>query len=154
MRKLKCKFNSGLIYMHMLVCILSHFRCVRLFVTPLTVARQAPVSMGFSRQEYWSGLPFSPPGIFPTQGSSLHLALADGFFTTEPPKKLNSVSQFIKILLDIHFPNSHNKFIDFIHILQTRKLRLRRRIPCWAKPLTPQPAVSITPKRERKPANK
>ena len=43
---------------------LSH---VRLFVTPWTVAYQAPSSMGFSRQEYWSGLPFPSPGIFPTQ---------------------------------------------------------------------------------------
>ena len=38
---------------------LSH---VQLFPSPGTVARQAPLSMGFSRQEYWSGLPFSPPG--------------------------------------------------------------------------------------------
>ena len=47
---------------------------VRLFETPWTVAYQAPQSMGFSRQEYWSGLPCSPPGeIFPTQGSNPHL---------------------------------------------------------------------------------
>ena len=38
-------------------------------VAPWTVAYQAPLSMGFSRQEYWSGLPFPSPGIFPTQGS-------------------------------------------------------------------------------------
>ena len=44
---------------------------VQLFVTPWTVAYQAPQSMGFSRQEYWSGLPFQ--GIFPTQGSNLGL---------------------------------------------------------------------------------
>ena len=43
---------------------------VRLFVTPWTVARQAPLSMGFSRQEYQSGLPFPSPGIFPAQGSN------------------------------------------------------------------------------------
>ena len=43
-------------------CVLSH---VRLFVTPWTGARQAPLSMGFSRQEYWSGLPFPPPGDLP-----------------------------------------------------------------------------------------
>ena len=43
---------------------LSH---VQLFVTPWTVARQAPLSMRFSRQEYWSGLPCPPPGIFQTQ---------------------------------------------------------------------------------------
>ena len=36
---------------------------LRLFVTPWTVARQAPLSVGFSRQEYWSGLPFPSPGI-------------------------------------------------------------------------------------------
>ena len=38
--------------------------------TPWTVARQAPLSMGFSRQEYWSGLPFLLQGIFLTQGSN------------------------------------------------------------------------------------
>ena len=38
-----------------------------------TIAHQAPPSMGFSRQEYWSGLPFPSPGIFPTQGSNLGL---------------------------------------------------------------------------------
>ena len=43
---------------------------VRLFATPWTVAHQAPVSIGFSRQEYWSGLPFPSLGIFPTQGSN------------------------------------------------------------------------------------
>ena len=42
--------------------------CVRLFVTPWTVAYQAPPSMGFSRQEYWSGLPFPSPGDLPDPG--------------------------------------------------------------------------------------
>ena len=57
-------------------------------MTPWTVARQAPLSMGFPRQEYWSGLPFPPPqdlldpGIEPES-----LALASGFFITEPPGK-------------------------------------------------------------------
>ena len=40
---------------------------VRLFVTPWTVAHQAPPSVEFSRQEYWSGLPFTSPGDFPNQ---------------------------------------------------------------------------------------
>ena len=44
--------------------------CVQLFATPWAVAHQAPLSMEFSRQEYWSGLPCPPPGIFPTQGSN------------------------------------------------------------------------------------
>ena len=43
------------------------FTCVQLFATPWTVAYQAPLSMGFSRQECWSGLPFLLQGIFPTQ---------------------------------------------------------------------------------------
>ena len=46
------------IYIYMLSC----FSHVRVFVTPWTVAHQAPLSMGFSRQEYWRGLPCSPPG--------------------------------------------------------------------------------------------
>ena len=49
-------------------CTLSCFSCVQLFVTPWTVARQAPLSMGFSRQEYWSGLPFPSPGDLPDPG--------------------------------------------------------------------------------------
>ena len=58
-------------------------------MTPWTVACQAPLSMGFSRQEYWSGLPFSPPGDFLDPGikptSSVSPALAGGFFITELP---------------------------------------------------------------------
>ena len=58
----------------MSVCVgvqsLSH---VRLFETPWTAARQAPLPMEFLRQEYGSGLPFPPPGIFLTQISNLHL---------------------------------------------------------------------------------
>ena len=41
---------------------------VQLFVTPWTVSHQAPPSMGFSRQEYWSGLPFPSPGDLPNSG--------------------------------------------------------------------------------------
>ena len=44
------------------MCMLSHFSHLRLFATLRTVAHQAPLSMGFSRQEYWSGLPCPPPG--------------------------------------------------------------------------------------------
>ena len=57
----KCFGNSWDVFLlsEMCVCVLC---CVLLFVTPWTVAHQAPPSMGFSRQEYWSGLPFPPPG--------------------------------------------------------------------------------------------
>ena len=56
-----------------------------LFVTLWTVALQAPLSMGFSRQEYWSRLPFPPPGI--ELVSPVSPSLAGRFFTTEPPGK-------------------------------------------------------------------
>ena len=50
------------------VCLLICFNCVCLFVTPWTVAHQAPLSMRMSRQEYWSGLPCPPPGDLPDPG--------------------------------------------------------------------------------------
>ena len=50
------------------MCVLSHFSHARLFVTLCTIAHQAPLSMGFSRQEYWSGLPCPPPGDLPNPG--------------------------------------------------------------------------------------
>ena len=70
------------------VCALS---CVWLFETPWTVAHQAPLFMGFSRQEYWSGLPFPPPGNLLNPGieplSLVSPASAGRFFTTAPPGK-------------------------------------------------------------------
>ena len=48
--------------------MLSSFSHIQLFATLWTVARQAPLSMGFSRQEYWTGLPCSPPGDLPDPG--------------------------------------------------------------------------------------
>ena len=70
------------------VCALSH---VQLLVTPWTVACQAPLSMGFSKQEYWSGLPCPPTGDLPDPGiepkSLVSPALAGGFFITVPPGK-------------------------------------------------------------------
>ena len=57
------------------------------FVTPMDVAHKAPLSVGFSRQEYWSGLPFSSLGDLPNPGiESTSPALA-GLFTTEPSGK-------------------------------------------------------------------
>ena len=58
------------------------------FETPWTVAPQAPLSMGFPSQEYWSGLPFRSPGDLPHPGTEhIFPALAGEFFTTEPPGK-------------------------------------------------------------------
>ena len=55
------------------VCMLSHFSPVLFFATPWTVALQAPLSMGFPRQEYWSGLPCPLPEDLPDPGSNLCL---------------------------------------------------------------------------------
>ena len=70
----------------MCVHVLSPFNYVRLFATLWAVAQQAPLSMGFSRQEYWSGLPCPSPGDLPDLGieleSLISLALVVRFFTT------------------------------------------------------------------------
>ena len=61
---------------------------VRLFATPWTVAHQTPPSMGFSRQEYWSGLPFPSPGDFPNPGIEPRSpTLQADTLTSEPPGK-------------------------------------------------------------------
>ena len=68
------------------MCMLSHFNHVSLCATLWTVALQAPLSVGFSRQEYWSGFPWPPPRDLPNPGmesiSLRPLALAGGFFTS------------------------------------------------------------------------
>ena len=66
-------------------CVLSRFSHVQLFVTPWTVAHQSPLSMGFSRQNHWSGLPCPPPGGLPDTDQIsplMSLALAREFCST------------------------------------------------------------------------
>ena len=72
----------------LLLLLLSLFSRVRLCVTPWTTAHQAPLSMEFCRQEYWSGLPFPPPGDHPKTGIEPgSLALQADFLLSEPPGK-------------------------------------------------------------------
>ena len=70
----------------MYACLLSHFSLVRLFATLWTVAHEAPLSLGFSRKEYWGRFPCPAPGDLPDSGiiptSLMSPALAGGFFTT------------------------------------------------------------------------
>ena len=76
------------------VAVVGSLSRIRLFAAPWTAAFQAPLSMGFSRQEYWSGLPFPPPGDLPNPGiEPASPALAGRFFTTEPPGKLSGLHQ-------------------------------------------------------------
>ena len=71
-----------------MLSMLSYFSCVQLFATQRTIACQAPLSMRFSRQEYWSGLPCPPPGDLLNRGiepkASCIFCIAGGFFTAEP----------------------------------------------------------------------
>ena len=68
-------------------CLVKSLGRVRLFATPWTVAHQAPPSMEFSRQEYWSGLPFPSPGDLPDPGIEPgSLTLQAGALPSEPPR--------------------------------------------------------------------
>ena len=66
--KVKCVCVCVCVHMHVHTHMLS---CILLFATTWTLACQAPLSMGFSRQEYWSGLLFPPPGDLPDLGIEL-----------------------------------------------------------------------------------
>ena len=71
-----------------LLLLLSHFGHIQLFATPWIVAHQAPLSKGFPRQEYWSGLPFPSPGELLNPGVKPALPAVGGrSLTTEPPGK-------------------------------------------------------------------
>ena len=88
-------------------------------VTPWTVAHQGPLSMGFTRQEYWSGLLCIPPGYLPDQGiepvSLTSRALADGFFTTSITWKAHSfIIQLQNIWLVLFYKKIVYVFIGLI----------------------------------------
>ena len=69
------------------------------FATPGTTACQSPLSMGFPRQEYWSGLPFPPPGDVPNPGIKVASpALAGGFFTTEARGAICDDENILKLM--------------------------------------------------------
>ena len=70
------------------------FGCVRLFATPWTVAHQAPLSMGFSRREYWSGLPCPPSGDLPNPGIEPESPILQvDSLPTGTPEKMKSQAQ-------------------------------------------------------------
>ena len=77
------------------MCVLSYSVVSDSFVTPCTVPRQTPLSMEFSRQEYWNGLSFPTPRDLPNPGIKpkcpVSPALADEFFTTVSPGKLSTM---------------------------------------------------------------
>ena len=94
-------------------CWVSRWATSDSFATPWTVACQASLSMGFPRQEYWSGLPFPSPGDPPNPGIepafSASPALSGGFFTTEPLEKQAHFTHSVSVnprLLIYPFPSS------------------------------------------------
>ena len=101
------KVNRGL------ACVLSGFSQVQFFATLWTVACQAPLSMGFSRQEYWSGLPCPPQGDLPDSGigpeSLKSPALVGGFFTTSPTWEAQQRTQKGHKVVTCGFSNLINK---------------------------------------------
>ena len=108
---------------YLTLCVLSHFSSVCLFVTLWTVAWQPPLSMGFSRQEYWSGVSCPPPGDLPHPGAeSVSLtspALAGRFFTTSNTWEAHLIL-YIKL-------NSHG-----IRNVKTKTIKFLEEIIGWS----------------------
>ena len=102
-------------------CILSHFSRVWLLETLWTVAHQAPPSMGFSRQEYWSGLPFPPPGDPPHPGIEPRSPIlqADSL-PSEPPRKPFYSYSYVNV-----YTTEHKEFASWTH----------QRLLVWSFPL-------------------
>ena len=91
-------------------CVLSQ---VRLFATPWIINHQVPLSMRFSRQEFWSGLPFPTAGIFPPQGLNLRLLRllhwqADSLPLAPPGKPQSSTHERYELKLQTKCKTKHN----------------------------------------------
>ena len=95
--------------------MLSHFSCVQLFATPWTVASQAPLFVGFSKQENWSGLLNPPLGDLPNPGikpvSLMSPALAGEFFTTSNTWEALT----IQVCKQQRLPSTEN-YTQYIHL--------------------------------------
>ena len=126
----------------------------RLFVTPWTVARQAPLSTGFSRQEHCSGLACPSPGDLPNSGiksvSFVSLVFADGFFTTVLPGKPLDVkgnSIFFKLRMrKIAKLTGSRKWTQYNPptSLRTNSITIDSVGPLWSlSPITPGPARAL-----------
>ena len=93
----RLKIQEELISQFKSMCVgeLSCFSCVQLFAAPWTIVCQGPLSMEFSKQEYWSGLPFPSPGDLPNPGikpdSVASPALASGFLTISTPWEVHKI---------------------------------------------------------------
>ena len=144
------KGEKILFWMH--GCMLGCFSYVQLSVTPWTVACQAPLSKGFFRQEYWSGLPYPPPGEFPDPGIKLVFllspALAGRFLTTSTTtleynhwrhlrRKWHDVSCSYNIVVCMIVPNSpvtgniNRSSLEMVIIIANNRFCVSSCVWCW-----------------------
>ena len=97
-------------------------RCAKSLAFWLDFVVVVPLFMGFSRQEYWSGLPFPSPGDLPDPGiKPVSPALAGGFFTTVPPGKPNV---YMCVYIYVFHCNSHYWLSTWINMSASSKLTL------------------------------
>ena len=108
------------------------------FVTPWTVARQATLSMGFSRQKYWSGLPFPSPGYLPNlrikPGSPTFQADS---LLSEPPSSsgiqnltaLNDLHYYLPSLIHSHFSSGLFSLLQFTHLFSMKSFKIFHVMP-------------------------
>ena len=115
--------------------VLSHFSRVWLFATAWTVARQAPLSMGFSRQECWGGQPFASPGDLPNPGiEPASPAFTDGSFTAEPPGEPRFILTCHLLSLDSGLCVDECGGVYCCSVMSERSLLAHCEV-CWCKPL-------------------
>ena len=110
----------------MWACLLSLFSRVQLFATLQTIARQAPLSMGFPRQEYWSGFPFPSPGDLPNPGtepiSLMSSAMAGRFFTTSATWKAQDILP--QIIINCSVTQAISRHVSWIPMTWLRMKKL------------------------------
>ena len=130
------KQHSTLLTVHVQCCA-NRFSHGQLFVTPWTIAHQAPLSMGFSRQECWSGLPCPSPGDLPGPGigakSLMSPALAGGFFTT---------STTWEAPLIVHIISVRCLFVPLL-LMSILVIRLRWYLPDFSTAMLPFSLLSL-----------
>ena len=118
-----CSFllYSKVIPLYISLCQVKSLSCVQLFAVPWVVAHQIPPSMGFSRQEYWSGLPFPSPGDLPDAGIEPRSpALQADALPSEPPGKLSlSIYMYIHIHFQILFHYGLSQDIEYSSLWYT-----------------------------------
>ena len=104
---------------------------VRLFATPWTVAYQASPSMGFSRQEYWSGLPFPSPGDLPDPGIEPRSpTLEADALTSEPPGKPNETETGLYRTVESELSGSLNTSLNYMYLVSQSCLTLCDPMDC------------------------